>query len=195
LEAADAILSEARTLPRVVAEPFTLSGVLFALGLSARAQGEPERAAVLFRETVAVAQTIDRASYRDFTVIRALVHLGRAESERGVSDQALALFRAVLASMRESGLRGNLLGLCLEWTAAELGKLGDPLRAAQLFGAGEAQLRRAGAKRIDFEEASHADEVRAVQDQLGQELFAQAWNEGRAMDIAQVFASALDETA
>jgi len=194
-QTADALLSEARALPQVGADAFTLSGVLFALGLSARAQGEPERAAALFRKTVAVAETIERASYRTFSVMRALMHLGRAESERGAPDQALALFKEVLAGMRDSGLTGNLLGLCLEWMAAERGKAGDSLRAARLFGAAEAQLRRAGAKRLHFEEASHADEVRALQVQLGQELFAHAWNEGRALESAQVFACALDEAA
>src|SRR5262245_48809252 len=62
---------------------------------------------------------------------------GRSRSNRiragriRAGDQA---FEDALAGMRDSGLTGWILASCLDWMAAELGKAGDLLAAAKLFG-------------------------------------------------------------
>ena len=69
------------------------------------------------------------------------------------------------------------------------------MRAALLLGAAESQWRRSGARHFPIEESSHNDDVRAVRAACGHDRFARAWEEGRSMDMARVFAYALDEPA
>jgi tetratricopeptide (TPR) repeat protein len=192
-EQADAALDESVALGSASGDAFTLSGALLVRGIAWRARGQHDRAAEVLGESVAVARTVERASYRTFAVVRALVSLGRAESNRGSSTTAIARFSEALAIMRESGLAGNLLCLCLDWLAAELGRAGDPLRAAQLFGAADAQWQRAGDRRFPFDEQAHALDLRAVQERLGAAEFGEAWARGRALSLAGVFALALAE--
>ena len=191
-ERADVILTEGLALARRGDDAFTLSTVLMASGISFRAQGQHERAAVLFREAAAVAEDIERANYRTLAVIRARLQLGYAESQQGASSQALPLLQECLAAMRDSGMAGNLLGTCLDWLAVEVGRSGQLERAALLFGAADAQMRRAGSRRLPFDAASIERAVDAVRAGLGEDAFSQAVDEGCGMDMAQVFACALD---
>jgi hypothetical protein len=84
--------------------------------------------------------------------------------------------------------------LCLEWAAALLGRTGEPLRAATLFGAAEAVWRTSGTTRHPLRELPHERDVQAVQSQLEQQAFADAWAHGQAMTAPQAIAYALGET-
>jgi hypothetical protein len=96
--------------------------------------------------------------------------------------------------MRESGLAGYWLGHCLDWVAADLDRLGDPRRAARVFGAADAHWRTIGvARSFPLSDPDHELEVHAVQAELGQDAFVAAWTDGRAMIPAQVFRLALYE--
>jgi hypothetical protein len=48
--------------------------------------------------------------------------------------------------------------------------------------------------RIPLVELAHDDDRRAVQSELGDTAFLGAWTEGRAMDLPDVFALALDDS-
>jgi hypothetical protein len=191
-EQADATLAEAIAMGRATGDAFSLSWSLLIDGMLSRARRQHDRAATSLRESLAIAKSVERASYRAFAVTRSLVPLGCAESERGASAEARAVFKEALVGMRDSGLTGWLFASCLDWLAAELGRAGEPLRAARLFGAADAQWRRAGARRFPIEESLYDNDVRGVHVQLDEPEFARAWNEGRSMAVAQVFTSALD---
>jgi len=194
-ERGDALAREAVALARTAAEPFTLSMTLASLGLALIVRGQPEHAVPLIREGMAVVQTLERVSLRALALLRFTVWLGRAESERGAADTAIPLFKDALARMRDLRLGGFLFGFSLAWMADALALKGESEYAARLFGAAEAQLHRAGMRPNAVMKLSPRDGLGAAQGQLGPDAFARAWSEGHAMDVARVFAYALDEPA
>jgi hypothetical protein len=94
---------------------------------------------VVFGKCLTQARRIEPASYRDFARVTALPCLARAVVEQDDLPQAPALLYETLARMREAGRTGSMLGYCLDWTATVAARAGDPLRAARLFGAAEAE--------------------------------------------------------
>jgi non-specific serine/threonine protein kinase len=195
LERADAVLSEAVALARGAGNAFAISANLTNLAAACRAQDQHERAAGLLQLALVEARAVERPSDRTFSVIRALVHMARIESDRGDHDLSMSLFKEAVTSMRESGLAGGILAYCLDWLAAELGRTGNDLAAAQLFGAAEAQWRRAGGSRFPYYEASHQCDMRRVVARLTEDAFEQQWIVGRAMSVVDVFAYVLDNGA
>jgi hypothetical protein len=121
------------------------------------------------------------------------MYLARVESERGAHDNAISLFKSALVGLREWDITGDVLGYCLDWTPAEVYRGGDSLRAARPLGAAEAQWTRSGASRPPLDQLSHVEDVRAVQDALGDSVFVREWDDGWSMDSARVFACALEE--
>ena len=95
--------------------------------------------------------------------------------------------------MRATRMAGYLLGFGVAWMADAYARTGELAHAARLFGAAEAQLRRAGFSFNAVMQLSPGGGASAAQAQLGQDAFTQAWSEGSAMDMASVYAYALDE--
>jgi tetratricopeptide (TPR) repeat protein len=194
-EGADSVLDEAVALAQAVGNPFALSATLTNLGVLRSAQAQHERAWPLYSDALAAARTVERTSDRGFSVTRALVHLARAESELGAHDRAMSLFKEGFAVMREYGLAGVVLASALDWIAAEFSRTADPVRAAGLFGAADAQWRRAGSPRFRYYVLSHERDVRATEAKLDPETFAHARSAGTTMKASAIFASILDETS
>jgi predicted nucleic acid-binding protein len=103
---------------------------------------QPDRATEFRREGVTRGWTMQRADHRHHSVGRALAFLGRALSEQGKFDEGMVVFEDGLAGP-EARVAGMTLSQVLDWTAAVFGATGQPLRAARLFGAVEAQWREA----------------------------------------------------
>jgi hypothetical protein len=72
---------------------------------------------------------------------------------------------------------------------------GQSERAARLFGALEAHRETVGAPPVAAERAEYHRSVAGARTALGEEAFAAAWAEGRAMTLEQATAYALDELA
>jgi hypothetical protein len=125
--------------------------------------------------------------------VRSLLWLGRVETARGAADTAIPMFKEALTQMRATRMAGYLLGFGVAWMADAYARMGELARAARLFGAAEAQLRRAGFSFNAVMQLSPGGGVSAAQAQLGQDAFTQAWSDGHAMDVASVYAYALDE--
>jgi hypothetical protein len=160
------------------------------LGMVARSQGEYARAADLFGASVVHARAMGlRDSY---SVARALCHLGRAEFLHGDSEQAHRHFREGLLVMRDVTLAGHTLADCLDWLAAAKGDAGQPVDAARLFGAADAQWRASGAIRYAPERRAYAADLLRVRDQLDANTFEAAWAEGSAMTAEQAVDYALE---
>ena len=187
------VLNEGAALAGTDGNPFTVSMTLVNLGLVFMVQDQRDHAAAPFCDGLTAARMIERASDRTWCIIRAEVHVAWAESERGAHDEAMLLFQDALVGMRTCGLSGAILAYCLDWLAAEFGRTGDPIRAAQLFGAAEAQWRRAGVPRFRNHAVAYARGARAVEAQLDEDTCARAWQAGRAMTVSDVFACVVDE--
>jgi tetratricopeptide (TPR) repeat protein len=193
LARAEVVLSESLALARATSDPFALRLALNWCADLARLRGQYESAAGLCRESLTLARTVERASDRAYSVVQALFHLGRILIEQGDFGQALVVFKDGLARLREAGLAGATLSYSLDWMAVALGRTGDPLRAAVLFGAADSQWRASGVLRRPDDDLAHDREVRAVEAQLTEDSFQRAWNEGLVMSPSRAVSVALDE--
>jgi hypothetical protein len=70
---------------------------------------------------------------------------------------------------------------------------GYPKQAVRLLGATEALCPPAGPSRVPHVHKSYEAAVAAARQALGDEAFAAAWAEGRAMSMAESIAYALEE--
>jgi hypothetical protein len=81
----------------------------------------------------------------------------------------------------------------LEGFAHVAGAEGDAERAARLFGAAEALREALGAPLPPVERAHYDRSVAATRAALGEEAFAAAWAEGRALSLEQAIAAPATE--
>ncbi len=184
--AAHSWLEESVAILREVGDKSSFIGLaLIHLGDVARRQGDYPRAAALYEESLA----LYREGGSKWGVALPLHNLGTIAKEQGDYRRAAALFEESLPLYREAnntpGVASCLVGLA--GVAAE----GQPERAARLLGAAQALLDRTSsvvepADRIEIER-----EIAAVRTQLGEETFAPAWAEGRAMTLEQAITYAL----
>ncbi len=118
-----------------------------------------------------------------------LLTIGACELQRQRPDRALTLLTEALSLIRESGYR-LMFGNVLTGLGAAMGRLGDTRRAAIFFGAASSHRERTGVVvviRLLREIAD--DELRRVQEALGEAAFIGHHNAGTALcDPAQVIA-------
>src|SRR5206468_3762823 len=120
--------------------------------------------------------------------------LGYLALAQGDAPRAAAYLAESLARYRELGHREGI-SLCLAGWAGAVGSLGQPVRAARLFGAAEGLRATIGALGQPIERAAHEESVASVRAQLDQEIFAAAWVEGEALTMEQAIADVLDDEA
>lgn len=170
-------------------DEFGLAQSLSTLGLVIMAQGEDYAlASSLQEESVAISRKTG-----DYWVLSlALRNLGFAAFRQGDYDRAVALFKESLAVLRQLGEK-FFTTRSLEYLAAVLAMSGDHGRAARLFGAGEALREEIGAAVLPFYQVDYDHGVAVAQAQLGEEAFAAAWAQGRAMTPEQAIEYALEE--
>jgi tetratricopeptide (TPR) repeat protein len=161
---------------------------LVKLGDVARRQGDYERAAALYEESLAVQREVGNK----WGIAVSLHNLGYVAKGQGDWRRAAALFEESLPLQRETrdtwGMGASLAGL-----AGIAGAEGQPERAARLFGAVQAlmdstDITIAPADRVEVERG-----LPAVRAQMSEDAFAAAWAEGRAMTLEQAIAYALGE--
>ena len=120
-----------------------------------------------------------------------LNRLGFMARDQGDYGAAWVLFEESLAIFRELG---NKLGIAqnLEGLAAVAVAQAQSERAARLFGAAEGLREVIGAPLPSADRAEHDRSVAAVRTALGEEAFAAAWAEGRAISLEQAVEYALE---
>ena len=163
------------------------------LGIVARWQSRYERADALLRESVTQARKI--TPNRGFSLARSLSNLARVAYFQGDYQRARKLLYETLGVIGESRLAGWPLADCLDWLAALEGAEADPVRAACLIGAAEAQWRASGAVRYSADQPAYECDVAGVRAQLDQHAFASALADGQLMNAQQVIAYALKKAA
>ena len=88
-----------------------------------------------------------------------------------------------------------MVGQRLDWLAATLTATGEPVQAATLYGAADLTWRnRPGLFSHPFDEVDRQRHLDAVQAQLDEQTFAEAWACGRSMTMPEAIAYALGET-
>jgi predicted ATPase/class 3 adenylate cyclase/DNA-binding SARP family transcriptional activator len=182
-EAARRHSEQGLTLARELGDLWLQGYVLNHLGMEARGQREYETARAFHEESLAI-----RRELGDQRGIGAtLIYLGDAALEQ--EDEELAR-RCFAESLRIGQDMGN--GLNIRLSLMGLGRLAwrraIPRRAAHLWGAAECKGPIPPASRAAYER-----DVAAAGAALGEEAFAAAWAEGRAMPLEEVICAELAE--
>jgi predicted ATPase/class 3 adenylate cyclase/uncharacterized protein HemY len=185
--AARAHLEESLAMFRELESKWGIAWTLLRLGEVAYDQGEYGAARAHLEESLA----IHRERGDKGGIATALGSLGRMAHDQGDYGAARALLEEGLAIFRALG---HKLGIAqnLEGLAALAVAQAHSERAARLFGAAEGLREATGAPLPPADRAEHDRPVAAVRTALGEEAFASAWAEGRAMSLEAVIQYALE---
>ncbi|MGH2616202.1 MAG: LuxR C-terminal-related transcriptional regulator, partial [Thermomicrobiales bacterium] len=161
------------------------------LGELARGEGDYERAAALYEKALTLSGRLSQSPrVPHLLYYKALYNLGQVAALRGDTRRGTDLFAEGLALLHDLGARRGQ-GHCLTGLATMAAILGQPERAARLFGAAEALLAAAGVTMEPVDLAVCEPHRNAVRAELGTEAFAAAWNAGAALPPPQAIADAL----
>ena len=179
------LLEEGVVLVRPQRDKRSLALNLYYLGRITRHGGDYQQALALFEESLALYEELGNKP----GIARLLCMLGKMACDKGDYGQAGAQLKESLALKQESrrGIASVLAGFATLTVARQQAKL-----AAQLLGAVEVLREAIGSpplspdERTDYEQA-----LVAARTALGEEAFATAWAQGRAMPLEQAIAYAL----
>jgi predicted ATPase/DNA-binding NarL/FixJ family response regulator len=184
--AARPLLEESAALFRLVGARPHLAMPLSTLGLVALRQGDDAGARASCEETLSVA----REAGDEYLIAEALARLGMVALHVGDFGQATALYQQSLALIWTLGAQEYIVE-DLAGLAAAASLLGQPERAARLFGAVEALREVSGIRLALLPRADYDQAVEAIRAHLDDATLAQAWEQGRAMELSQAIAEAL----
>lgn len=192
MQRATALFEEVLKLYREVANKWGVSYALVHLGMALLSRGGHAEATRYFEEALAISREI---GYRLSGYI-SLYSLALASRVRGDLERAEELYIEGLELAVKAGDKANA-AYCLEGLAGLIEERGDPEPAALLFGAAEVLLEAVGAPLYvqAQDRALYEKAVEALRSGLGEEAFAVAWNEGRAMALEQAVEYALEYQA
>ena len=162
--------------------------MLHNLGLTRLRQSDPEQGTGLLEESLALYREVGRQE----GVAINLHGLALAALERCDYDVADALSREGLRLARELGYK-TYMAYCLEAMAAAAVGREDWDRAARLAGAAQGLREVIDAPLPPNERARFEPFLAALRATLGENAFAIAWAEGRAMSWEQAVAYALGQ--
>jgi predicted ATPase/DNA-binding SARP family transcriptional activator len=184
-ERATDLYQQALTLQRELGERASIAISLGNLAELANLQGDHARTAALYEEALALQRELgDR---RNSTV--SLINLGAIVAQQGDERRARSLYEESLLLSGDIGAR-DLQADAIEhmsWLAATQGQL---YQAAQLAGCAEALREALNIPLSAMSQDDHDRAVRAMQATLGEEAFAAAWAEGRALPLEEAIALA-----
>ena len=159
------------------------------LGAIALDQGNYERAMALHEESLVLARAL---GHRPSSIV-SLGNLGRIAREQGAHDRAIELYAQCLTLCQavgdKRGIASTLEGL------GGLARLQQRSRhAAHLYGLAEAIREAIGAPRPPSEDrgAAYDRDREATRAALGDDGFARAWAEGRALSPEQALSQVVD---
>jgi non-specific serine/threonine protein kinase len=185
-----ALTEECLALLREAGEKFAIAIALGGLGLVAQAQGDYARAGGIYEEGLA----LFRAQGDKHGAAWSLHYLGLVAQAQGDSARAGALYREGLALRWELGDKAGT-AQCLEGLAAVAGAQNQTERAARLFGAAATLRDTLGTVFSPRDRADHEHDLAALRTQLGEQPFAAAWSEGRALPLEEAIDYALVDAA
>jgi hypothetical protein len=179
---------EAVTFARRQGNPFTLGMAHYGAAIFAGASGDLPTARVHFLESQEWMRKMGNRP-RVIGIQSELAHLARHE---GNLAEATRLYRETLTALQEFGHRGGV-ARNLECLAFVASAQQQPLRAARLIGAANA-LRELSRVFMMPEEVPETEQAMAsMRGQVPAADFEAAWAEGRALDMDQAIAYALQD--
>jgi tetratricopeptide (TPR) repeat protein len=114
----------------------------------------------------------------------ALCALGTMALDQGDENAAASYYEESLAAFRQVSERYGI-ARALEGLARVAVARGQPERAARRYAAAATLRAEIGAPLPPVDRAAHEQRVAAVRASLGEQAFADAWTEGRAMPLEQ----------
>jgi tetratricopeptide (TPR) repeat protein len=179
---------ESLAIRRALGDALGVTTTLNNLGLVAYYECDYPAARALFEECRATSREL--GEQRVFAY--ALINLGLVRCEQDDHAAAWILFEEGLAITRELGDR-NGIAFALEGRATVIATLGNPLRAARIWGAAEKLREEIGAPLPSNERPRHDRRVAAARASINDDAaFDLAWREGRASTLDQATELALE---
>ena len=185
---AETLFEESLALARELGNRAEVAMALSAGGRIAEARGDDECASTRYTASLLGFRDLGR----EFEVATVLVSRANLSQRRGDYDQSAALLREALLILKHTR-ESFQLARCLAGTAGVAWTRGMAMRSARLLGA---------AKAVDdgidtplwpvLDRSTYEQTWAEVRAQLGEEVFAAAWAEGRAMPLEQAVAYALE---
>ncbi len=180
---------ESLALARELADPWATYRALTNLGWTRLCTGERLQAAELFSEAHDLARRVGHTK----GVAVSLANLGWIALYQGNTLRAAALAAESLHLCHLLGER-EVLAECLEILAVAAVKEGNVERGARLSGAAQALWNTLNVARSPTQHSAtaHVEAVKAMRQQLPDDVFASLWNQGWAMSLDAVAAFVLD---
>ena len=179
-------LQEGQALVTKVGDLMGIAQASYLTAALAWSEGEMARAASLAQEALAICRKIDYKWYIALT----LQLLGWIDFFQGEVTAARHSCQESLAASQELDAK-YLIALNLEVLAVLVATQGAPRWTAQLWGAAEVLREVTAIPMPPATRAIYEWAVSQARAQLGEEAFAAAWQEGRAMPLEQVIADVL----
>jgi DNA-binding CsgD family transcriptional regulator len=179
-------LEESLNLWHALGDRWGLAQSLNILADLQRNAGDDARATARYEEALAALRETDLTG----TVPSLLHNLGRLALRRKDVRQAFRDFREGLKLFRDQGDQRGMAD-CLDGLAGVLGGMGQPERAARLFGAAEAARESVGVTLWPGNTADYELNLSLVRDALGEDELQTAWNLGRTSPLHETVAELL----
>ncbi len=187
VQRAELLGSEALTMFRQQNEPGAMVYILNILGQLAIFQGDRARGIAMLEEALTINQTVTRLQMGAAWTLR---NLGMGYFEEGDVAQALRCFRQSLRLRQE--LR-QLAGIAwaMEGLAEVAVHIGQPARAAQLWGCAAALRQQVVSEMSTMDRTRFEKWSARARQQLGQTAFETYWQQGHALSTDEAVAVAL----
>ena len=184
---AAALLEEIQSLGRELGGKSGFTHMSHLLGQLALVQGDYSRARALLEEDLAMGREVGNK----FVIAASLRLLGRVASAQGDYGGAVELYKESLTHYQKLG--GSLgISECFEGLAEVAVAQEQPERATRLYGAAEGQLETISEPIPPTERYDYDRNVASIRAELGEDGFAAAWAEGRAMSMEEAAEFALN---
>jgi predicted ATPase/DNA-binding SARP family transcriptional activator len=187
-ERAGSLFERASALAREIGDRWTLALAVSNQGDLALNQGDYARAGALCEESLGLQREL--GDKRGIAI--SLSNLAYAALYQGRHPEALAPLQEGLVLAQELGDRDGI-AYRLEGLAVVAASADKAERAARLLGGADAVFEAIGADLDPAERDLHERTVADLRVRLGEETFAAAWAEGRAMSLGEAVAYARDE--
>jgi tetratricopeptide (TPR) repeat protein len=187
-ERATEITEESMDLFREQGDKNSLAWCLNNLGMMVYSQGDLGRAAQLTEETVALFRELGARA--DVSI--GLYNLGWIALLQNDIGRAADLYTESLTLAWDTGMN-PIVHHDLEGLACLAGAKGDAERAARLWGAAQS-IHEAKDIPRDTDFLAEADtRISSVRSGMGEDIWEEAWNKGRAMSLDEAVSYALEE--
>jgi predicted ATPase len=180
-----ALYEECASMLRAAADEGPLGTVLANLGDVFLKDGDYDRAAVLLEEALEMQRRVNDLD----GVAASLFTLGRVAFHQGASERAAGLLDESLGIASDIG-QPELIGYCLAGLGHVALAAGRTEQAVRLFAVADAIFERIGAAMQQAERDAFEAALAGAEPELGPIAFAEAREEGRALELEQAVAEA-----